>query len=46
MLEGTSIEVNPENLSTFRIGLNEEERKARDQLVLPYLPRLVELLSS
>lgn len=39
MLENRSAEVDPENLSTFRIGVNEEEKKARDELVLPYLPK-------
>lgn len=32
-------EVNPENLSTFRIGLNEVEKESRANLILPYLPQ-------
>lgn len=29
----------PENLSTFKISLNENEKEARNNLVLPYLPK-------
>ncbi|XP_045469281.1 elongator complex protein 5 [Harmonia axyridis] len=32
-------EVSPENLSTFKIGLSEADKKARDELTLPYLPK-------
>lgn len=45
LLENTNSEVDPETLATFRIGLNDEEKKARDKLVLPYLPKYVTLLS-
>lgn len=33
--------VNPEELSTFRIGLTDEEKLSRDKVVLPYLPKYV-----
>ncbi|KAL1502545.1 hypothetical protein ABEB36_007671 [Hypothenemus hampei] len=29
---------NPEELSTFRIGLTDEEKLSRDKVILPYLP--------
>ncbi|KAJ8916531.1 hypothetical protein NQ315_000173 [Exocentrus adspersus] len=32
-------QVNPETLSTFKIGLSDKEKEAREQLVLPYLPK-------
>ncbi|CAH0548804.1 unnamed protein product [Brassicogethes aeneus] len=31
--------VNPENLSTFRIGLSEQEKLSKENVVLPYLPK-------
>jgi len=31
-------QVNPEELSTFRIGLTDEEKLSREKVVLPYLP--------
>ncbi|XP_030755236.1 elongator complex protein 5 isoform X1 [Sitophilus oryzae] len=31
-------EINPENLSTFKIGLTDEEKLSRERVVLPYLP--------
>lgn len=31
--------INPEELTTFKIGLTDEEKLARDRVVLPYLPR-------
>ncbi|XP_050316298.1 elongator complex protein 5 [Anthonomus grandis grandis] len=37
--KSSTSEVNPENLSTFRIGLSEEEKNLRDKVVLPYLPK-------
>ncbi|KAF7274337.1 hypothetical protein GWI33_012994 [Rhynchophorus ferrugineus] len=30
--------INPENLSTFKIGLTEKEKISRDKVILPYLP--------
>lgn len=32
-------EINPETLSTFKIGLSDADKKSRDELVLPYLPK-------
>lgn len=29
----------PENLTTFKISLEEKEKESRDKLVLPYLPQ-------
>lgn len=29
----------PENLTTFRISLDDKEKESRDKLVLPYLPQ-------
>ncbi|ERL90273.1 elongator complex protein 5 [Dendroctonus ponderosae] len=31
-------QINPEELTTFKIGLTDEEKLARDRVVLPYLP--------
>ncbi|KAF2904560.1 hypothetical protein ILUMI_01607 [Ignelater luminosus] len=31
----------PENLSTFKIGLTEDEKKSRAEVILPYLPKEV-----
>lgn len=39
ILQNGNAELDPEALATFRISLNEEEKKARDELVLPYLPK-------
>lgn len=39
ILQNGNTEVDPEALATFRISLNEDEKKARDELVLPYLPK-------
>lgn len=39
ILQNGNKELDPETLATFRISLNEEEKKARDELVLPYLPK-------
>lgn len=38
-------EMNPENLSTFRIGLNDTEKQSKDNLVLPYLPQYVSAIN-
>ncbi|KAG5873449.1 hypothetical protein JTB14_007216 [Gonioctena quinquepunctata] len=35
----TPKEVNPETLTTFKIGLSDKEKESRDNLVLPYLPK-------
>ncbi|XP_056633141.1 elongator complex protein 5 [Diorhabda sublineata] len=32
-------QINPEKLSTFKIGLSDADKKSRDELVLPYLPK-------
>ncbi|XP_060533876.1 elongator complex protein 5 [Cylas formicarius] len=37
--QNISKDVNPETLSTFRIGLTDEEKVLRDKVVLPYLPK-------
>lgn len=29
----------PENLTTFKISLDDKEKQSRDKLVLPYLPQ-------
>lgn len=43
ILEKTlSREINPEDLSTFRIGLTDEEKLSREKVVLPYLPKAKE----
>lgn len=34
-----NIEIKPDNLTTFKISLEENEKKSREQLILPYLPR-------
>lgn len=31
--------VSPDNLTTFKISLEEQEKRSRDELVLPYLPK-------
>lgn len=41
ILENSNAEVDPEKLASFKISTNEEEKKAKDQLVLPYLPKYV-----
>ncbi|XP_018576524.1 elongator complex protein 5 [Anoplophora glabripennis] len=37
--KSTPPEINPETLSTFKIGLSDKEKASRDQVVLPYLPK-------
>ncbi|XP_057660901.1 elongator complex protein 5 [Diorhabda carinulata] len=37
--KSVSSEINPEKLSTFKIGLSDADKKSRDELVLPYLPK-------
>lgn len=32
-------EIEPDKLTTFKISLEEDEKKAREELVLPYLPK-------
>lgn len=39
LLEGSTRIINPESLTTFKIGLTEKEKEARSQLILPYLPK-------
>ncbi|KAJ8982231.1 hypothetical protein NQ317_013533 [Molorchus minor] len=40
LLDSTQMpQADPESISTFRIGLTDEEKISRDQLVLPYLPK-------
>lgn len=34
-------EIKPDSLTTFKISLEEDEKKSRDNLILPYLPKLV-----
>ncbi|XP_028140300.2 elongator complex protein 5 [Diabrotica virgifera virgifera] len=34
-----AVDINPETLSTFKIGLSDADKKSRDGLVLPYLPK-------
>jgi hypothetical protein len=36
----------PENMSTFKISLSEKDKESRNNLVLPYLPKLVNILVS
>lgn len=32
-------EINPDTLSTFKIGLSDKDKESRERLVLPYLPK-------
>lgn len=44
MERATAKKINPEELSTFRIGLTDEEKLSRDKVVLPYLPEYVTII--
>lgn len=37
-------EIIPDKMTTFKISLDEREKQARDELVLPYLPKYVKKL--
>ncbi|KAJ3651989.1 hypothetical protein Zmor_017991 [Zophobas morio] len=39
VIRETVEQINPENMSTFKIGLSEKDKESRSNLVLPYLPK-------